>query len=45
MGTDNKATSAMTGRAEKIADGRAPLKKTRFLKVTGDPDVLGASEH
>ena len=31
---DNKAINAMTGRAEKIADGRAPLKKARFLKVT-----------
>ena len=25
----------MIERAEKIADGRAPLKKARFLKVTG----------
>jgi Transposase DDE domain len=31
---DNKAINAMTERAEKIADGRAPLKKARFLKVT-----------
>jgi transposase len=31
---DNKAINAMIERAEKIADGRAPLKKTRFLKVT-----------
>jgi len=32
---DNKAINAMIDRAEKIADGRAPLKKARFLKVTG----------
>ncbi|MGH3275490.1 MAG: IS1634 family transposase, partial [Streptosporangiaceae bacterium] len=32
---DNKAINAMTGRAETIADGRAPLKKARFGKVTG----------
>ena len=31
---DNKAINAMIDRAEKIADGRAPLKKARFLKVT-----------
>jgi Transposase DDE domain len=31
---DNKAINAMTGRAEKIAGGRAPLKKARFLKIT-----------
>src|SRR5450830_1142476 len=32
---DDKAINAMIERAEKIADGRAPLKKARFLKVTG----------
>ncbi|WP_029663160.1 IS1634 family transposase [Cellulomonas sp. KRMCY2] len=32
---DNKAINAMIARAEEIADGRAPLKKARFLKVTG----------
>lgn len=32
---DNKAINAMIERAEKIADGRALLKKARFLKVTG----------
>jgi transposase len=31
---DNKAINAMIERAEKIADGRAPLKKARFGKVT-----------
>jgi hypothetical protein len=31
---DNKAINAMIERAEKIAGGRAPLKKARFLKVT-----------
>ena len=31
---DNKAINALIERAEEIADGRAPLKKTRFLKVT-----------
>jgi hypothetical protein len=31
---DNKAINAMIDRAEKIADGRAPLKKARFLKIT-----------
>jgi transposase len=30
---DNKAINAMIERAEKIADGRAPLRKARFLKV------------
>jgi hypothetical protein len=32
---DNKAINAMIERAEKIADGRVPLKKARFLKITG----------
>ena len=32
---DDKAINALIERAEKIADGRAPLKKARFLKVTG----------
>jgi hypothetical protein len=32
---DDKAINAMIERAEKIADGRTPLKKARFLKVTG----------
>lgn len=32
---DDKAINAMIERAERIADGRAPLKKARFLKVTG----------
>ena len=31
---DNKAINAMIERAHKIADGRAPLKKARFGKVT-----------
>ena len=31
---DNKAINALIERAEKIAGGRVPLKKTRFLKVT-----------
>jgi hypothetical protein len=31
---DNKAINAMIERAERIADGRAPLKKARFLKIT-----------
>ena len=31
---DNKAINAMIERAEKIADGRAPLRKARFLKLT-----------
>ena len=31
---DNKAINAMIERAEKIAGGRGPLKKARFLKVT-----------
>jgi hypothetical protein len=37
---DNKAINAMIERAEKITDGRAPMKKARFLKVadiTTDP--------
>ena len=32
---DDKAINAMIERAEKIADGRAPLKKARFLKISG----------
>lgn len=32
---DNKAINAMIERAERIADGRTPMKKARFLKVTG----------
>jgi Transposase DDE domain len=32
---DNKAINAMIERAEKIADGRVPMRKARFLKVTG----------
>ena len=38
---DNKAINAMIERAEKIADDRAPLKKARFLKVTGATTELG----
>jgi hypothetical protein len=34
---DNKAINAMIERAQKIADGRAPLKKARFLKVQISP--------
>jgi len=37
---DDKAINAMIERAEKIADGRAPLKKARFLKVTGATKAL-----
>jgi transposase len=40
---DNKAVTAMVERAEKIAGGRAPLKKARFLKVTDattEPDQV-----
>ena len=32
---DDKAIDAQIARAEKIATGKAPLKKARFLKVTG----------
>jgi transposase len=31
---DDKAINAMIERAQKIADGKAPLKKARFLKIT-----------
>jgi hypothetical protein len=34
------AINAMIARAEKIADGRAPMKKARFLKVTGTTKAL-----
>jgi len=37
---DDKAINAMIERAEKIADGRAPMKKARFLKVTGATKAL-----
>ena len=32
---DDQAINAMIDRAERIADGRTPMKKARFLKVTG----------
>jgi transposase len=32
---DDRTINAMIAKAEKIAAGKAPLKKTRFLKVTG----------
>jgi hypothetical protein len=32
---DNKAINAQIARAEKVAAGKAPLARTRFLKVTG----------
>jgi hypothetical protein len=32
---DDKAINAQIARAEKIAAGKAPLARTRFLKVTG----------
>jgi Transposase DDE domain len=32
---DNKAINAQIARAEKVATGKAPLARTRFLKVTG----------
>lgn len=32
---DNRAINKMIERAEKIATGQVPLKKTRFLKITG----------
>jgi hypothetical protein len=38
---DNKAINAMIERAEKIADGRTPVKKTSFLKVTEITTELG----
>ncbi|NYI40403.1 hypothetical protein BKA03_000522 [Demequina lutea] len=33
-------TNHLTRPAERIADGRAPLKKARFLKVTGSTKEL-----
>lgn len=32
---DNKTINAQIARAEKVADGKAPLARTRFLKITG----------
>ena len=32
---DDKAINAMIDRAEKIASGQSPMRKARFLKVTG----------
>jgi hypothetical protein len=32
---DNKAINAMVTRAEKVADGTRPLRRDRFVKVTG----------
>ena len=37
---DDKAINAQITRAEKIADGKAPLSRTRFLKVTGAARAL-----
>ena len=37
---DDKAINAQIARAEKIASGDAPLKRTRFLKVTGATKAL-----
>ena len=37
---DNTAINAMIERAENIADGRPPLKKARFLKLTGTTTEL-----
>ena len=37
---DDRAINAMIERAEKIAAGRAPLKKARFLKITGATKAL-----
>ena len=37
---DDKAINAMIERAEKIADGRVPLRKARFLKITGATKAL-----
>ena len=38
---DDKAINAMIERAQKIADGKAPLKKARFLKITDVTKELG----
>ena len=32
---DNKAINAMVTKAEKVADGTRPLRRDRFVKVTG----------
>jgi transposase len=37
---DNRTINLMIDKAERIADGKAPLKKTRFLKVTGAQKAL-----
>lgn len=37
---DNRNINLMIDKAERIAEGRAPLKKARFLKVTGAQKAL-----
>jgi hypothetical protein len=37
---DNRTSNLMIDKAERIADGKAPLKKARFLKVTGAQKAL-----
>jgi len=37
---DNRTINLMIDKAERIADGKAPLKKARFLKVTGAQKAL-----
>jgi transposase len=37
---DNKNINAMVAKAEKIASGKAPFAKARFLKVTGETKEL-----
>jgi hypothetical protein len=32
---DNKAINAMVTKAEKVADGTRPMRRDRFVKVTG----------
>jgi hypothetical protein len=37
---DNRNINLMIDKAERIAEGKAPLKKARFLKVTGAQKAL-----
>jgi hypothetical protein len=37
---DNRTINLMIDKAERIADGKAPMKKARFLKVTGAQKAL-----
>jgi hypothetical protein len=42
---DDRTINLMIAKAEKIASGAAPLRKARFLKVTGAAKGAGPGHH